>query len=248
MKPTAEPKAERREDADDDRQVVVARDDGDGHRAGRDHRADREIEMPGDHQQPDRERDDAELGGDVEPARGAAGRQEIGAAEDREEDQDGDQADQRADLGPAHEAADRRPRIGQGKRSVAALDGWTRRRISWKNPRRCEHGTVGADLAVGSATGMSGPRMILGPDIQRWALAGARRRAGQRRVDVGGVDDPRSGQHRLGRQVEPVVDEAVQQRHGKIALQVGLLVDREQLRAVLDALAGRSRPCRTKRA
>ena len=73
MKPTASPRPRRREDADDDRQAVVAREDGDGHRTGGDHRADGEIEMAGDHQQAHREGDDAEFGGDVEPARGTAG-------------------------------------------------------------------------------------------------------------------------------------------------------------------------------
>ena len=77
---------------------------------------------------------------------------------------------------------------------------------------------------------------ILGPDTRRWALAGAGRCASQRRVDIGCVDDPRSGQHRFGREVESIIDEAVQQRHGKIALQVRLLIDREQLRAGLDTL------------
>src|SRR6202034_3659641 len=73
----------------------------------------------------------------------------------------------------------------------------------------------------------------------RWMSAGAGRSAGHCRVDVGCVNDPRSGQDRLRRQVEPVVDVAVQQRHGEVALQIGLLVDRKQLRAALDTLETR---------
>ena len=59
---------------------------------------------------------------------------------------------------------------------------------------------------------------------------------GQRLVDVRGVDDGRAGQHRLRRQLGAEVDVAVEQRHREEALQVGLLVDREQLRAALDAV------------
>ena len=69
--------------------------------------------------------------------------------------------------------------------------------------------------------------------------AGAGLSAGHRRVDVACVDDARSGQHRPRRQVEPVADVAVQQRHGEVALQIGLLVDRKQLRAALDTLETR---------
>ena len=71
--------------------LVVARHDRDGHGARGEHRADGEIELPGNHQQPDRKRDDAEFGGDVEPARGPAGGEEVCAAKDGKEDEDGDQ-------------------------------------------------------------------------------------------------------------------------------------------------------------
>jgi hypothetical protein len=38
-----------------------------------------------------------------------------------------------------------------------------------------------------------------------------------------------SGQDRLRREVETIFDDRLQQRHGKVALQVGLPIDREQL-------------------
>ena len=187
MKPTAEAKAERREDPDDDRRIVVARDDGNGHRAGGDHRADREIEVAGDHQQPHRECDDAELGGDVEPARGPAGRQEIGPAEDREEDQDGDHADQRAR--PRAGARERRSKARNRARLAMQPPPWMvglmRSRFHGKILGVVQHGTVGAELRLSAARrGMSGPRMqSSGRTFGRCGVSGRRppRRPASRR-------------------------------------------------------------------
>src|SRR6185312_17156316 len=66
--------------------------------------------------------------------------------------------------------------------------------------------------------------------------ASASRRAGYRRVHVGGVDDSGSGQDRFRREVETILNIAMKQRHREIALQIGLLVDRKQLLAILDPL------------
>ena len=61
--------AERSKDADDDRQFVIARQYGDRHGPRRDHRTDRDVELASDHQEPDGQGDDAEVGGEVQPAR-----------------------------------------------------------------------------------------------------------------------------------------------------------------------------------
>ena len=63
-----------------------------------------------------------------------------------------------------------------------------------------------------------------------------RNRSGHRLVDVGGIDNGGAGHDGLGRQLGAEVDVRVEQRHGEEALQVGLLVDREELSAVLDAV------------
>ena len=73
----------------------------DGH-----HGADRDVELAGDHQQADGNGDDAEVGGDVQPAGHAGGLQEGQAAEDGEEDQDGDQAEEGPGLGAAQKTAE----------------------------------------------------------------------------------------------------------------------------------------------
>jgi hypothetical protein len=80
--------------------------DSDGSRG--DHRADGDVEFPGDHQQTNRNRDDAERGRNVEPTRGPRRGREVGAAEDREKDEYGGKTEERAGLGSAHEAAERK--------------------------------------------------------------------------------------------------------------------------------------------
>ena len=106
ISPTSNAERQRRGHADDDRRAEVAGDDRDRHSAGRDHRADRDVELAGDHQQTDRERDDAEVRGDVEIARGPGGRDEVHAAEDRKEHEDEEEAEERAGLGTAKHAAE----------------------------------------------------------------------------------------------------------------------------------------------
>ena len=72
--------------------------------AGADDRADREIELPGDHQQRDGDRQDAELGRDFEVGGDAPRRDESAiAGEDGEDDPDDDRAEERADLRPQQE-------------------------------------------------------------------------------------------------------------------------------------------------
>src|ERR1700722_14870455 len=77
---------------------------------------------------------------------------------------------------------------------------------------------------------------VQGPHTNYWASARAGLRARDRHVDIVLAYDAGPGQHRFGREIEAVVHEAVQQRDCKEALQVGLLIDREHLLAVLDAL------------
>src|ERR1700677_2809225 len=73
-----------------------------------DHRAYGDIEFPGDHQQANRNRDDAERRRNVEPTRSARHGGKVGAAEDREKDEDGQETEERAGFGSAHEAAQRK--------------------------------------------------------------------------------------------------------------------------------------------
>ena len=66
-------------------------DDGDGaeHSRPSDHRADREIELPGDQEQGDHRRHDADFGGDVEVGRGRpVGEEAVGGQGEIEPDQD----------------------------------------------------------------------------------------------------------------------------------------------------------------
>ena len=82
--------------------VVRERDD---HAGEADHRPDREVELAGDEEKRHRRADDADLGGDVEIARDAAGGQEAAVpADEREEDPQDDQSDRGADLGPLDDA------------------------------------------------------------------------------------------------------------------------------------------------
>ena len=99
-------KRQRHRDAQPDRQAVVARDDGHGHRAKRHHGADRNVQFARDHQQADGNGDDAKVGGDVQPAGHARRFQKGHAAEDAEEDQDGEQAQEGPGLGAAQQAAE----------------------------------------------------------------------------------------------------------------------------------------------
>lgn len=92
--------------ADPGRQVIMARQDRHRQRGGRQHRADRDVQLSRDHEEADRQRDDADLGRHVQKA-GPAGRAEEGrAAKRREEDVDHEGAKKRARLGPAGQAAE----------------------------------------------------------------------------------------------------------------------------------------------
>ena len=175
MSPTSDAERQRRGHADDDRRAEVAGDDRDGHRAGRDHRADGDVELAGDHQQTDRERDDAEVGGDVELARGARRRDEVDAAEDREEDEDEDQAEERAGLGPAEQAAE-----GEFAGLSARVAPWCRTSaVVWAIIGcPCVQGPMTVCAArshPGSACGMEGPARRCGPDDGTSAALSARR-------------------------------------------------------------------------
>ena len=65
-----------------DRQAEMLRPDRDDHRGGADRRTDGQIELTGNHQDADRGRDDAELGGEVKPAERAVERDEAGPGGD----------------------------------------------------------------------------------------------------------------------------------------------------------------------
>ena len=63
--------SERGTDPDQDRSMKMSRYDRDGHGSRGDHRADGDVEFPGDHQQTNRNRHDAERSRNIEPTRGA---------------------------------------------------------------------------------------------------------------------------------------------------------------------------------
>jgi hypothetical protein len=88
-----------------DRQVILAGDDRHGQSAGRDGRADGNVEFPGYHQQAHRDCDDTEIGGNVQPAGCTRRLQKVGAAEDDEENQDCDKTEKCSRLGTAQEIA-----------------------------------------------------------------------------------------------------------------------------------------------
>ena len=111
-----------------DRPAPDDRRDGDEDAGEADHRADREVELAGDHQQRHGRREDAELGRDFEEIDDALGAEEAAAAgDDGEESEDQDRAGDRAEFRPAEQAAQQRNRahpfvatVVMGRRSVAA--------------------------------------------------------------------------------------------------------------------------------
>ena len=223
-KPVASPRARASDDAEDDRGSPVSRHDGEGHRARGEHRADREVELAGDHEQANRDGDDAQLGGDVQPARCAAGGQELLAAEIAKKTKtlmvpiSAPVSGRRSRL-----PSDARARVAPGPATLPMswprdwihdyeierrLNGLPvrcpgRARKSWPDTGRCQRTPA---LAPAIAESTLSALMIAGP--------------------------VRSG--RCGR-FDAVLDVA-DHRHRQVALHVGLLVDAEQLLAVLDAV------------
>ena len=85
--------------------------DGDDNAGKADHRADRQIEFAGDHQQRHGGGEDAELGRDLEEIDDALGAEQAAVAGgDREEDEDQDGSGHGAKLGPAQQPAEQRNR------------------------------------------------------------------------------------------------------------------------------------------
>ena len=83
----------------------LGRRERDDHAGEADGRPDREVELAGDEEKRHRRADDADLGGDVEIARDAAGGEEAAVpADEREENPEDDQSDRGADFGPLDEA------------------------------------------------------------------------------------------------------------------------------------------------
>ena len=108
--PLTNPTVEPERDADGDRRpdapAFLRRQDSEQQAGAADHDAGREVELAADHEQRDRDGDDAVVGGRVQPARPDA---EVGgpvdaAGGDREEDEDRDRAHERADVRPPEEA------------------------------------------------------------------------------------------------------------------------------------------------
>ena len=95
------------DDADPRIERIIAGADRHHHRRRADHRADRQVELAADHQHPDREGDDAEIGGGVEPVGGAEGGEEaVLAGGDGEEGEDQDRRDDPARFGTNQQAAE----------------------------------------------------------------------------------------------------------------------------------------------
>ena len=74
--PMARANSERQDHGERGRQAELDDEQPDGDARRADHRADREVELAGDHQQRDRDADDADLGRDLEEARRALDGQE----------------------------------------------------------------------------------------------------------------------------------------------------------------------------
>jgi hypothetical protein len=85
---------------------VVAGEERGGHRARRDHRADGDVHLSGDHQKSHRHRHDSEIGVEVDPARGSEKGSKVHAADDHEEGNHADEAEHGPGLGPAQEAGE----------------------------------------------------------------------------------------------------------------------------------------------
>ena len=123
--------------------------------AGADDRADREIELPGDHQQRHRDRQDPELGRDLEIRRRAPRRDKSAiAGEDGEDDPDDDRA--RGARRPPAAAGSRRQRetcrLRADSRIVCESAGTASLVIAASSAcSRCSHRCAGADLALGRA-------------------------------------------------------------------------------------------------
>ena len=89
------------------RGAKVTRNEGDSHRRGRDHGADRKIELARDHQQTDGKRDDANFRSHVQEAGKSRGPEECGAAQHREEHIDNDHPNEGSRLRPAGQSTER---------------------------------------------------------------------------------------------------------------------------------------------
>ncbi len=95
--------AECQQHAGPDRPAEHGRGDGDDDAGEGDHRAERQVELAADHQQRDRDGEDAELGRDFEEVDDAARAEQAAVAgEHQEEQQDQDATGGRAELRPAH--------------------------------------------------------------------------------------------------------------------------------------------------
>ena len=235
----------------------MPRDDGHGHRARRDHGADGDVELARDHQEPDGQRHDAEVGRHVEVARRARGPHEVLVAEDGEEHEDEDEAEERSGLGPADQAAEiearasrrrtrMRPSPPMGCLPCDVSRSWElppclraihreRHRARVPGPRLQLDGRGpargGPDIA--DATELSGcPARRRPASARRWR---PRRSPGPVRIGFVGTSRPEGGVR-------------MKQRGREVALKVGLLVDREELGDRPGCGRGWSRSCRTRRA
>ena len=196
--------SECRQDPDGGWRMEVSGHDRDGHRSGRDHRPDRDVEFSGDHQQSDRDRDDPERGGDVKPARGTRHGDEVVAAENREEDEDGHEAEERACFGSPQETT---------KRQASGLIGHEMSRGVARASRDAPRPALAADRI------MSDPRTGLGPNTSsETGLPVAGLCPGQRRVDVRRIDNARSGENRSRSDFQSIVRIGVRKRHRQEAL------------------------------
>src|SRR5208337_1366008 len=87
--------------------AAMTRGDCHASRRGGDDCADGQVQLARDHEKPDGQRDDANFGGDVEPAREARERNERVARDNREEDEDRNHSEEGPSFGTPEEPSQR---------------------------------------------------------------------------------------------------------------------------------------------